>query len=167
MSYSYEVAPINYFNLSESERGAVLAGFAAALQQLSSAVVFHVKLDRMTVVVGTELYEVKYRRYFVEGEQPLEGFLAAMGLQEKYVRVTEIPRYVVTSNLRRYAVLDNGDFAKAYAITGVSSELAVAFLAMDMGEGSIIDKTDEMRIRIEPLRRDESRGFVRLHADTL
>ncbi|MDG7012695.1 MAG: DUF92 domain-containing protein [Nitrososphaerota archaeon] len=52
MSYVYEVAPVNYFNLNEPERNAVLAGFAAALQQLSSAVVFHVRLDNMSVVVG-------------------------------------------------------------------------------------------------------------------
>jgi hypothetical protein len=86
LSYVYEVGPINYFNLSEPERNAVLAGFAASLQQLSSAVVFHVRLDTMSVVVGDELYSVNYRRYFIEGDRPLEGFLAAMGLQDMYVR---------------------------------------------------------------------------------
>ena len=65
MSYVYEVGPINYFNLGDSERNAVLAGFVAALQQSSSAVVFHVKLDTMSVVVGNELYTVNYRRYFL------------------------------------------------------------------------------------------------------
>ncbi len=167
MSYTYEVGPINYFNLSEPERNAVLAGFAAALQQLNSAVVFHVRLDDMSVVVGDELYSVKYRRYFVESDQPLEGFLATMGLQEKYVRLMEISRYSVTSNLSRYVVLDNGDLAKAYSVTGVSSDLEVAFLAKDMGEGSMIAMTDEVRIRIEPLKRDESKSLIRLHADTL
>jgi hypothetical protein len=167
MSYVYEVGPINYFNLSEPERNAVLAGFASSLQQLSSAVVFHVRLDTMSVVVGNELYSVKYRRYFLEGDEPLEGFLAAMGLQEKFVRLMEMPRYKVTNNLPKYAVLDNGDLAKAYTITGVSSDLDIAFLAMDRGEGSIIDMTDGVRIRIEPLRRDESKGVIRLHADTL
>ena len=167
MSYVYEVGPVNYFNLSEPERNAVLASFAAALQQLSSAVVFHVKLDSMSVVVGNELYSVNYRRYFLESDQPLEGFLAAMGLQEKYVRLMEVPQYGIASNLPRYVVLENGDLAKAYTITGVSSELDVAFLARDMGEGSIIDMIDEVRIRIEPLRRDESKGVIRLHADTL
>jgi hypothetical protein len=167
LSYVYEVGPINYFNLSEPERNAVLTGFATALQQLSSAVVFHVRLDAMSVVVGDELYSVNYRRYFIESDQPLEGFLAAMGLQEKYVRLMEVPGYSVASNLPRYAVLENGDLAKAYAITGVSSDLDIAFLARDMGEGSIIDRTDEIRIRIEPLRRDESKGTIRLHADTL
>ena len=166
-AYVYEVGPINYFNLSEPERNAVLAGFASSLQQLSSAVVFHVRLDTMSVVVGSELYSVKYRRYFLEGDEPLEGFLAAMGLQEKFVRLMEMPGYAVASNLPRYAVLDNGDLAKAYTITGVSSDLDIAFLAMDRGEGSIIDMTDEVRIRIEPLRRDESKGVIRLHADTL
>ncbi|MDG7022948.1 MAG: hypothetical protein JRN45_00345 [Nitrososphaerota archaeon] len=166
-AYVYEVGPINYFNLSEPERNAVLAGFAAALQQLSSAVVFHVRLDTMSVVVGDELYSVDYRRYFLESDQPLEGFLAVMGLQEKYVRLMETPGYAVASNLPRYAVLDNGDLAKAYAITGVSSDLDVAFLAMERGGGSIIDMTDEVRIRIEPLKRDESKGVMRLHADTL
>jgi len=166
-AYVYEVGPINYFNLSEPERNAVLAGFASSLQQLSSAVVFHVRLDTMSVVVGNELFSVKYRRYFVEGDQPLEGSLATMGLQEKFVRLMEMPGYAVASNLSRYAVLDNGDLAKAYTITGVSSDLDIAFLAMDWGEGSIIDMTDEVRIRIEPLRRDESKGVIRLHADTL
>jgi hypothetical protein len=165
--YIYEVGPINFFNLSEPERNAVLAGFAAALQQLSSAVVFHVRLDNMSVVVGNELYSVKYRRYFLESDQPLEGFLATMGLQEKYVRLMEMPGYTVASNLPKYAVLDNGDLTKAYTITGVSSNLDIAFLAMDRGEGSIIDMTDEVRVRIEPLRRDESKGVIRLHADTL
>jgi hypothetical protein len=167
MSYVYEVGPINYFNLNEAERNAVLAGFAAALQQLSSVVVFHVKLDTMSVVVGNELYSVKYRRYFLESDQPLEGFLATMGLQEKYVRLIEVPSYAVTGNLPRCAVLDSGDLAKAYTVTGVSSDLDIAFLAKDMGEGSIIDMTDEARIRIEPLKRDESKGVIRLHADTL
>ena len=87
MSFIYEVGPINYFNLSESERNAVLANFVSALQQLSSAVVFHVRLDSMSVVVGNELYSVNYRRYFLESDQSLEGLLAAMGLQEKFVRL--------------------------------------------------------------------------------
>ena len=167
MSYIYEVSATNYFNLSESERNSVLAAFAAALQQLSSAVVFHVKLDMMSVVVGNDLYSVNYRRYFLESDQPLEGFLATMGLQGKYVRLMEMPQYRVSSDLPRYVVLDNGDLAKAYTVTGVSSYLDIAFLAKDMGEGSIIDMTDEVRIRIEPLERDESKGLIRTHADTL
>ena len=93
----------------------------------------------MSVLVGDELYSVKYRRYFLESDEPLEGFLATMGLQEKYVRLMEMPRYKVDGNLPRYAVLDNGDLAKAYTVTGLSSDLDIAFLAMDMGEGSIID----------------------------
>src|SRR5574340_522814 len=133
MSHVYEVGPINYFNLSEPERNAVLSGFASALQQLSAAAVFHVKLDSMSVVVGNELYSVANRRYFLESDQPLEGFLAAMGLQEKYVRLMEVPAYAVASTLPRYVVLENGDLAKAYTITGVSSDLDVAFLARDMG----------------------------------
>jgi hypothetical protein len=167
LSFIYEVGPINYFNLSEPERNAVLSGFVSALQQLSSAVVFHVRLDSMSVVVGNELYSVNYRRYFLEGDQSLEGFLATMGLQERYVRLMEKPPYNVASNLPRYAVLENGDLVKAYTITGISSDLDVAFLAKDMGEGSVIDVTDEMRVRIEPLSRDESKGLIRLHADTL
>ena len=78
MTYFYEVGSINHFNLSEQERNSVLAAFAAALQQLSSAEVFHVKLDMMSVVVGNDLYYVNYRRYFLESDQLLEGFLATM-----------------------------------------------------------------------------------------
>src|SRR3989454_3558435 len=167
MSYIYEVSATNYLNLSESERNSVLAAFAAALQQLSSAVVVHVNLDMMSVVVGNDLYSVNYRRYFLESDQPLEGFLATMGLQGKYVRLMEMPQYRVASNLPRYVVLDNGDLAKAYTVTGVSSYLDIAFLAKDVGEGSIIDMTDEVRVRIEPLERDESKGLIRSHADTL
>jgi len=85
MSYIYEVGPINYFNLSEPERNAVLEGFRAVFQQLSSVVVFHVKLDITSVGVSNELYNVNYRRYFLETDQPLESFLATMGLQEKFV----------------------------------------------------------------------------------
>lgn len=166
-SYIYEVGPINYFNLSEEEQQTVLARFASALHQLSFPVVFHVKLDTMTVVIGNELYTVNYRRYFVESDQPLESFFATMGLQEKYVRLMEIPGYKVVSNLPKYVVLENGDLAKAYTITGLSSELSIAFLAMDIGEGSIIDMTDEVRIRIEPLKRDEAAGMIKLHADIL
>jgi hypothetical protein len=167
MPFIYEVGPINYFNLGESDRASVLDAFAAALQQLSSAVVFHVRRDNMNVVVGNDLFSVSYRRYFLESELPIEGFLASMGLQDKFVRLLEMPGYLVSSNLSRYAVLDDGDLVKAYTVTGVSSDLDAAFLARDMGEGSIIDMTDEVRIRIEPLRRDESKGVIRLHADTL
>jgi len=167
LSYIYEAAPINYFNLSEPERNAVLTSFVSALQQLSSAVVFRIKLDRMSVVVGNDLYNVSYRRYFLESNQQLDGFLAAMGMREKFVRLVDIPEYSINTNLSKYVVLDGGDLTKAYTITGVASDLDVAFLAMDRGEGSIIDMTDEARIRIEPLRRDESRGTMKLHADTL
>ncbi|MCL4355409.1 MAG: hypothetical protein M1311_02305 [Thaumarchaeota archaeon] len=52
MSYVYEVGTINHFNLSEPECSAVLASFASALQQLSSAVVFRIKLDDMSIVFG-------------------------------------------------------------------------------------------------------------------
>jgi len=98
----------------------------------------------MSVVVGGDLYKVSYRRYFLESNQRLGGFLAAMGMQEKFVRLIDVPGYNISTNLQKYAVLDGGDLAKAYTITGVSSDLGVAFLAMDRGEGSIIDMTDEV-----------------------
>ena len=167
MPFVYEVGPINFFNLSEPEQSAVLSGFASALQQLSSAAVFRVRLDSMKVGVGNELYSVSYRRYFLESDEPLEGFLAAMGLQETSLKPAEAPAYPVAESLPRYVTLQNGDLAKAYTITAVSSELDVAFLARDRGEGSIMDITDEVRIRIEPLKRDESKGVMKLHADTL
>jgi len=167
LAYVYEVGPINFFNLSEPEQGAVLSGFAAALQQLSSAVTLFAKLDSMSLAVGNDLYKVSYRRYYLEGDRLLDDFLATMGLNAKRFDSMESPRYGVARNHPRYVALDNGDLAKAYTITGVSSDLDFAFLAKDMGRGSVIDMTDEFRIRIEPLERSESKGLIRLHADTL
>ncbi len=166
-TYVYEVNPVNYFNLGEEERGAVLARFASGLQQLSSTAVFHIRLDKMSVVVGNEIYEVKYRRYFVEGPVLLDGFLAAIGMQGRYVRVLELPQYNVVANLPKYAVLDTGDLVKAYTVTGLSPELETAFLAANMGESSILEKTDTVRLRIEPIDRNKSKGLMRLHADIL
>ena len=167
LPFVYEVGPINYFNLSQPEQNAVLSGFAVALQQLGSATVFRVRLDSMNVVLGNEIYSVSYRRYFLESDEPLESFLAAMGIQERCVKSMEAPAYLIAESLPRYVLLQNGDLAKAYTITAVSSELDVAFLAKDLGEGSIMDMTDEVRIRIEPLKRGESKTVMRLHADTL
>ena len=165
MPYLYEVAPINFFNLNEPERDAVLGGFAAALQQLSTAVTLFAKLDSMSLAVGDDLYKVSYRRYYLEGDSPLDDFLPTMGLSAR--QSDPITRYKVAQDHPRYAALDNGDLAKAYTITGVSSDLDFAFLAKDMGRGSVIDLTDEFRIRIEPLERSESKSLIRLHADTL
>ncbi|MDV3243906.1 MAG: hypothetical protein LYZ66_01875 [Nitrososphaerales archaeon] len=136
MSYIYEVGPVNYFNLVEPERNSILAAFAAALQQLSSAVVFRVKLDKMSVVVGSDLYNISYRRYFLESNHRLDGFLAAMGMQEKFVRLVNVPGYSISTTLSKYVVLDGGDLAKAYTITGVASDLDVAFLAMEGGKAA-------------------------------
>ena len=167
MQFLYEANPINFFNLNPPERNAVLGGFAAALQQLSSAVTLFARLDSMSLVVGNDLYKVTYRRYFLEGDQPLDDFLATMRLNAKPTNSMESSQYKVAKDYPRYASLDNGDLAKAYTMTGVSSDLDFAFLAKDMGRGSVIDMTDEFRIRIEPLKRNESKGLIRLHADTL
>jgi len=40
-----------------------------------------------------------YRRYFFESDQPLESFPATVGLQEKCVRLVDMPGYVVASSL--------------------------------------------------------------------
>ena len=55
----------------------------------------------MKVTVGNEIYSVGYRRDFLASVEPLEGFLAAMGLHEKYARLPEIPAYSVSDNRPR------------------------------------------------------------------
>ena len=91
--------------------------------------------------------------------EPLEGFLAAMGLQEKFVRLMEMPGYAIASNLSRYAVLDNGDLAKAYTITGVSSGPRRRLPCDGQGrrEGSI-HMTDEVQDALSPCAGTSRRG---------
>ncbi len=63
--HSYELRPINLFNLTEKQAAAVLDRFIQFLKSLNDLIVFRIVEDERRLNAGGDEYVIPYKRYFV------------------------------------------------------------------------------------------------------
>lgn len=139
----YELKPVNFFNLQEEERAAVLSSFLSILNSLTTLASFYIITDVSEVKVGSYLIRQPYKRYFLETDESLDGILASSGL--RFVKLLEVPRPKVKGGVRNFMVLEDGRLARAFNAYGLPSKLAYGFLTR------YYDIADEIRLDVRPV----------------
>ena len=88
-SFVYELRSVNLANLPEKEQGAVLDRFASFLDSLTEPITFHIVQDEREVEAVGALYQVPYKRFFVETHSQVDSLVLKLGT--RMTRVHAIP----------------------------------------------------------------------------
>ncbi len=147
MKNVYELKPVNFFNLAEDERNAVLGSFVSILNSLTSLASFYIITDVSQVMVGNYVIRQPYKRYFLETDENLDGVLASSGL--RFVKLLEVPRPKVKGGVRNFMILEDGKLARSFNVYGLPSRLPYGFLTR------YYDIADEIRFDVRPVPESE------------
>ena len=168
--YAYELRSINLRNLPDREAAGVVEGFGRFLNSLSSPITFYVISDTREVqTLGPAesegaarrtrllLYQTPYKRFFVESLVPIDDLIGRM--VPKFVRVPYVPLLKLKSVFPEYALDEESNFVKAYAMTRLGGSMYPGFL------NELYPITHTVKVTIEPVdqyrARDLARGYAR------
>src|ERR1700752_4844783 len=114
-SVIYELRSVNLTNLPEKEQGAVLDRFASFLYSLTEPIPFHIVQDEREVEAVGALYQVPYKRLFLETRSQVDSLVLKLGT--KITRVHAIPPIKMAGVNPRYIVDSEGRYLQTYCIT--------------------------------------------------
>jgi hypothetical protein len=98
--HSYELRPINLFNLNEKQASSVLDRFIQFLKTLTDRTVFRIIGDERRIDAGGEEYQIPYKRYFVSSTLELGDILPFMG--SRFSKVESVPELKIVRASSRY-----------------------------------------------------------------
>src|ERR1700719_607897 len=102
----YELRSVNLSNLPEKEQGAVLDRFASFLDSLTEPITFHIVQDEREVEAVGALYQIPYKRFFVETRSQVDSLVLKLGT--RMTRVHAIPSVKVTRLHPKYIMDSEG-----------------------------------------------------------
>jgi energy-coupling factor transporter ATP-binding protein EcfA2 len=152
--YSYELRPVNLFNLPEKQAASVLDHFIQFLKSLNERIEFRIVEDERRLSAGGEEYVIPYKRYFVSSHLDLDTVLPFLGT--RFSKADSISELKLQSATARY-LYDEGGVARAYNITKIGGGAHPGFLT------SIYPIAHEVRVEIIPLEPDDARKEARAH----
>jgi hypothetical protein len=123
----YELRSVNLSNLPEKEQGAVLDRFASFLDSLTEPITFHIVQDEREVEAVGALYQIPYKRFFVETPSQADSLVLKLGT--RMTRVHAIPAIKTTRVHPRYIVDSEGRYVQTYCVTRLGGALVPGFLA--------------------------------------
>ena len=126
-SFVYELRSVNLTNLPEKEQGAVLDGFASFLDSLTEPITFHIVQDEREVEAVGALYQIPYKRFFVETHSQVDSLVLKLGT--RITRVHAIPSIKMAGVHPKYIVDSEGRYVQTYCITRLGGTLVPGFLA--------------------------------------
>jgi type IV secretion system protein VirB4 len=126
-SVIYELRSVNLTNLPEKEQGAVLDRFASFLDSLTEPITFHIVQDEREVEAVGALYQVPYKRFFVEARSQVDSLVLKLGT--RITRVHAIPSIKMACVNPKYIVDAEGHHVQTYCITRLGGTLVPGFLA--------------------------------------
>jgi hypothetical protein len=153
--HSYELRPINLFNLAEKQAAAVLDRFIQFLKSLNNRIVFRIVEDEMRLYAGGEEYVIPYKRYFVSSSLELGAVLPFLGT--RFAKTDSIGMLRPSSATGRYLHDSDGTVARVYNITKLGGAAHPGFLT------SIYPIAHEVRVEILSLDPEEARKEARAH----
>src|SRR5580704_11460825 len=123
----YELRSVNLTNLPEKEQGAVLDRFASFLDSLTEPITFHIVQDERDVGAVGALYQIPYKRFFVEVPSQADSLILRLGT--RMTRVHAIPSIKTTRVQPKHIVDSEGRYVQTYCITRLGGALVPGFLA--------------------------------------
>jgi hypothetical protein len=151
---SYELRPVNLFNLPEEQAASVLDHFIQFLRSLNDRIVFRIVEDTRKLNAGDEEYVIPYKRYFVCSHSDLDTVLPF--LETRFSRAESISEPKLLSATSR-CLYDEGGVARVLNITRLGGAAHPGFLT------SIYPMAHEVRVEIVPLDPDDARKEARAH----
>jgi energy-coupling factor transporter ATP-binding protein EcfA2 len=151
---SYELRPVNLFNLPERQAASVLDHFIQFLKSLNDRIVFRIVEDERRLSAGGEEYVIPYKRYFLSSPLDLDTVLPFLGTRSS--RADSISELNLLSATSRY-LYDEGGVGRVYNVTKLGGAAHPGFLTC------IYPMAHEVRVEITPLEPDDARKEARAH----
>ena len=114
-SVLYELRSVNLANLPEKEQGSVLDRFASFLDSLTEPITFHIFQDEREVEAIGALYQIPYKRFFLETHSQVDSLVQKLGT--RMVRVHALPQIKSAKVNPRYIIDSEGHYVQTYCIT--------------------------------------------------
>jgi hypothetical protein len=155
-SVVYELRSVNLANLPEKEQGSVLDRFASFLDSLMEPITFHIVQDEREVESIGALYNIPYKRFFVETRSQVDSLVQKLGT--RMVRVHALPQIRLATVSPRYIVDPEGLYVQTYCITRLGGTLVPGFLA------ELYQLAYSIMVDIDPIDIYEAKKMVRSYA---
>src|ERR1700730_2712950 len=105
-SVLYELRSVNLANLPEKEQGSVLDRFASFLDSLTEPITFHIVQDEREVEAIGALYQIPYKRFFVETRSQADSLIQKRGTRME--RAHALPQIKPTRAYPRHIIDSEG-----------------------------------------------------------
>ncbi len=155
----YELRSVNLSNLPEKEQGAVLDRFASFLDSLTEQITFHIVQDEREVGAIGALYQIPYKRFFVETPSQADSLFLKLGA--RMTRVHAIPSIKVTAVHPKYVMDSEGRYVQTYCITRLGGALVPGILA------ELYPVAHSIMVDVQPIDIYEAKRIVRSYAKSI
>ncbi|HUH99844.1 MAG TPA: hypothetical protein VLY65_02265, partial [Nitrososphaerales archaeon] len=155
----YELRSVNLTNLPEKEQGAVLDRFASFLDSLTEPITFHIVQDEREVGAIGALYQIPYKRFFVETPSQADSLILKLGT--RMTRVYAIPSIKVATVNPKYIVDSSGRYLQTYSITRLGGALVPGFLA------ELYPVAYSIMVDVEPIDIYEAKRIAKAYAKSI
>jgi len=155
----YELRSVNLSNLPEREQGAVLDRFASFLDSLTEPITFHIVQDEREVEAVGALYQIPYKRFFVETPSQADSLILKLGT--RMTRVHAIPYVKVATVSPKYVIDSDGRYVQTYCITRLGGALIPGFLA------ELYPVAHSIMVDVEPIDIYEAKRIARSYAKSV
>ncbi|HEV2227299.1 MAG TPA: hypothetical protein VGR56_10915 [Nitrososphaerales archaeon] len=152
---SYELRPVNLFNLTERQAVSVLDHFIHFMKSLNDRIVFRIVEDERRLNAGGEEYVIPYRRYFVSSHLEIDAVLPFLGT--RFSEVDSVTQLKPLSATGRYLHDSEESVARVYDVTKLGGAAHAGFLT------SVYPIAHEVRVEIIPLDIENARKEARAH----
>ncbi|MDA4127798.1 MAG: hypothetical protein OK452_11455, partial [Thaumarchaeota archaeon] len=153
--HSYELRPVNLFNLPEKQAASVLDHFIQFLKSLNDRIVFRIVEDERRLDAGGEEYVIPYKRYFISSPLDINTALPILGT--RFAKADSISELKPLSATSRYVQDSQGSLARVYNVTKLGGATHPGFLT------SVYPVAHEVSVEIIPLDPDHARKEARSH----
>jgi hypothetical protein len=155
----YELRSVNLSNLPEKEQGAVLDRFATFLDSLTEPITFHIVQDEREVEGIGALYQIPYKRFFVETRSQADSLILKLGT--RMVRAHALPLIRIAKAHPKYIIDSEGHYVQTYSITRLGGTLVPGFLA------ELYQIAYSIMVDIDPIDIYEAKKIARSYARSI
>jgi hypothetical protein len=134
----------------------VLDRFASFLDSLTEPITFHIVQDEREVGAVGALYQIPYKRFFVELPSQADSLVLKLGT--RMTRVHAIPSVKMARVHPKYIIDSEGRYVQTYCVTRLGGALVPGFLA------ELYPVAYSIMVDVEPIDIYEAKRIVRSYA---